>query len=388
MKISRKVWDKYIQTLRRLDDKAATELTNYYVRILGEGLSDDEISRRLTNMAYALATKYGEAASAASCEMYDAVAETSDVVVPPAMPAKTATYSETAKAINRAMSFSTNENVIGAVAGRLVKMAGVDTTMQNAIRDGAEWAWVPSGDTCAFCLTLASRGWLPASEEQIKGGHAEHIHANCDCTFAIRFDKNTQVEGYDPDELKRQYYAAEGSSSKDKINYMRRQKYAANKDTINAQKRAAYAKKKEVVIAYGRERGLLRITAVPASTITEKVNSGEYSLRLTRNQYNKHVAGTADYERYENSRRKKKLGPQGRLVISYEDAQEIIEKRSGTGIIKVRKDNTPLNIEWINCERIIGQYYDKGQWHDTTKCAIHHGKMGSHIVPMKGNNFD
>lgn len=47
---------------------------------------------------------------------------------------------------------------------RLVKRAGADTTLKNAQRDGAEFAWVPHGDSCAFCLTLASRGWQRASQ--------------------------------------------------------------------------------------------------------------------------------------------------------------------------------------------------------------------------------
>ena len=51
----------------------------------------------------------------------------------------------------------------------------------------------------------------------LKGGHAEHIHANCDCEFAIRFDHNTTVAGYDPDKYLAQYNAAGGD-----INKMRR----------------------------------------------------------------------------------------------------------------------------------------------------------------------
>ena len=45
--------------------------------------------------------------------------------------------------------------------------------LKNALRDGAEFAWVPNGDTCAFCMTLASRGWQRASKRAIKNGHAE-----------------------------------------------------------------------------------------------------------------------------------------------------------------------------------------------------------------------
>ena len=121
---------------------------------------------------------------------------------------------------------------------RLVKRAGADTTLKNAVRDGAEWAWVPHGDTCPFCITLASNGWQKASSKVLKGGHADHIHANCDCEFAIRFDHNTTVAGYDPDKYLKQYRDAGGD-----INKMRRVNYAANKERINAQKRAAYAVK-------------------------------------------------------------------------------------------------------------------------------------------------
>lgn len=119
---------------------------------------------------------------------------------------------------------------------RLVKQAGADTTPKNAIRDGAEWAWVPHGDTCPFCITLASNGWQRASKKALKGDHAQHIHAHCDCEYVIRFDSSTTVAGYDPDKYLEQYYAYGGD-----INAMRRAQYAKNKDFINAQKRAAYA---------------------------------------------------------------------------------------------------------------------------------------------------
>ena len=122
---------------------------------------------------------------------------------------------------------------------RLVKRAGADTTPHNAVRDGAEWAWVPHGDACPFCRMLASNGWQRASKNLLKKGHAQHIHANCDCEFAVRFSREFDVSGYDPEAYLRQYRDA-GSD----INKLRRIDYAARKDVINAQKRAAYAVRK------------------------------------------------------------------------------------------------------------------------------------------------
>jgi hypothetical protein len=84
-----------------------------------------------------------------------------------------------------------------------------------------------------FCLTLASRGWQEASKKAIKNGHAEHIHANCDCTYAVRFDKNTTVEGYEPEKYLEIYENAEGDTPEEKINSMRRIQYRNNKNQKN-----------------------------------------------------------------------------------------------------------------------------------------------------------
>ena len=185
--------------------------------------------------------------------MYDAIAELSGAAVPAALPAETATYSDVAKTVNGILKKSQNEDMLAQGVGRLVKMAGTDTILSNAYRDrprrrgskkkhsGAQVAWVPSGDTCPFCLMLASKGW---QNQTVWGAnnHSEHIHANCDCTYAVRFNNDLDVEGYDPDELRKEYYAA-GRTQDERLNTMRRENYAKNKDKINAQKREAYAKR-------------------------------------------------------------------------------------------------------------------------------------------------
>lgn len=240
MTITRSVWSKYIASLRKVNDEAARLAIRYLE-------THDTVTQAgvdaLIEYCYSLATKYGEAAAELAAQMYDALALATGASVAPAVPAATATMQETAKAVVGTMKTGNNEIVSSAV-GRLVKMAGVDTTMQNALRDGAEWAWIPVGDTCAFCITLASRGWQRASKKAIRGGHAEHIHANCDCTYAIRFD-DSEVEGYDPREYEEMYYDTDGKKPQDRINAMRREFYAQNKDEINAQKRSAYEKRKE-----------------------------------------------------------------------------------------------------------------------------------------------
>ena len=249
--ITAKKWKEYRDTLSAINKKAA-DLMQDYVLTHGFFLDQDMI-----DYAYSLSTKYGEASGALAAELYDFLAgywvqseshkktareseiwrQRSMVMrnIKPAVIAETATYDEVAKTV--VGTAKTSPSSIPNAIGRLVKQAGADTTLQNALRDGAEFAWIPSGDTCPFCIMLASLGWQKASKKAIKNGHAEHIHSNCDCAYAIRFSDQGGVAGYDPERYLEQYYAAGGD-----INAMRRERYAQNRELINGQKRAAYKK--------------------------------------------------------------------------------------------------------------------------------------------------
>lgn len=277
MQITANAWNEYITRLSRLNQKAG-QLMREYIDTHGTESTDDLIA-----YAYGLVTKYGEGSAELACQMYDAMAEAANAGVPAAEPAEPADYGEVARMVNA----TKNQNPANLPNGvsRLVKRAGADTTLKNAVRDGAEWAWVPHGDTCPFCITLASNGWQKASSKVLKGGHAEHIHANCDCEFAIRFDHSTTVAGYDPEKYLKQYRDAGGD-----INKMRRIDYAARKDAINAQKRAAYAARK----ASTNEENTA-IIKVKTSSSRQFVSE-----QLFQKHYDKHLSefGEISKERY------------------------------------------------------------------------------------------
>lgn len=238
MQISTKDWLNYINKLSSLNDAAAKQMQQY---VQQHGFGDRDA---LIDYAYGLVTKYGEGSAALSAQMYETIAEMSSKAVSPAVMAETASHNEIAKMVNGILKQSQNENVLINAVARKVKQAGADTTLQNALRDGAQFAWIPHGDTCAFCIALASRGWQNASKKAIRNGHAEHIHSNCDCTYAIRFDEKTNVAGYEPKKYLDAYNSATDSDDpKAKINAMRRAKYALNADKIRAQHRAAYEKR-------------------------------------------------------------------------------------------------------------------------------------------------
>ena len=235
MQITEKAWVEYITKMSQISQKAADLMQSWVQK---NGLEND---KALLDYTYALSQHYGQAIGALSCQMYEATAAAQGVIVPTAEVADLPDYGEVAKAVKGTQKKSPN-NIPGTIA-RLVKQVGADTTLKNAERDGAQFAWVPHGDTCAFCITLASRGWQYMSKKAMRNGHAEHIHAHCDCEYAVRFDGKSTVAGYDPDKYLEEYNNAGGD-----INAMRRIRYKENKEAINARKRELYAKRKAKTI--------------------------------------------------------------------------------------------------------------------------------------------
>lgn len=251
MYISTKDWKNYIDKMSKLNKAAADKIIEY-VQKNGFGNTDE-----LIKYANAVVMTYGSGSAALAAAMYDATAEAAGAFYDPAEPAPLPEYGEVAKTVMGTLKRSQNVNELAGAVSRLVKRTGADTTLQNAYRDrptkkygkkkntGAQVAWVPMGDTCPFCLMLASNGW----RNQTVGGqqHAEHIHANCDCNYAVRFNENSGVAGYDPDRYKEMFDELDGDTWSEKVNAMRRKQYAQDNDRINAQKREAYALKKNAI---------------------------------------------------------------------------------------------------------------------------------------------
>lgn len=254
MYLSSKDWQAFINTLSKINTAAAKAMAKY-IHMNGYGNNDE-----LIKYAYEIAEYYGTASGAVAAEMYDAIAALEGVAVPPAEVAPNPAYSDVAKAVNGTLKQSLNVEMVSSTVGRMVKQVGQDTLVQNGARDGAEFAWIPSGDTCAYCIGLAANGWVKISKRSMRKGHAEHIHSNCDCSYMVRHTSDTEVQGYNPDKYwdmlqnaadKQDLdedidYLRYKNMNHDVINALRRENYAKNKDKINAQKRSAYEKRKEL----------------------------------------------------------------------------------------------------------------------------------------------
>ena len=237
MTITSSQWTDYINKLSTLNSRGSKLVQDWIDK---HGTEDVDA---LIDYCYKVVARYGTASAELTASMYEAIAQAEEVFIQPAELAEIASYGDAAKAVQGSLLQSPSGQLVKQAVSRQIKLASADTLAKNALRDGAEWAWIPSGDTCPFCLMLASQGWVKASQKALKNGHCKHIHANCDCTYAVRFDSSTTVAGYDPDRYLADYEGAEGKKPREKLNAMRRERYEANKGKINAQKRAAYAKK-------------------------------------------------------------------------------------------------------------------------------------------------
>lgn len=83
-----------------------------------------------------------------------------------------------------------------------IRRAANRCVAHNVSKDPAKpwYARVPRGETCGFCLMLASFGFYAKTE-----GAADHAHDGCDCRIVPGFPGETKVRGYDPDGMYERY---------------------------------------------------------------------------------------------------------------------------------------------------------------------------------------
>ena len=120
-------------------------------------------------------------------------------------------------------------------------------------------------------------------------------------------------------------------------------------------------KYERMYVAGYRPMNVGRLTkAETKDIINKKISSGEYSTKLSVQQCDKHIEGTAQFEAYKTSRLEKGGNPQSILTITPEKAQEIILQKHGTGNLHLAKNGKIKDSEMIVCDEIIGKYYGGG----------------------------
>lgn len=246
-RIGAEAWKRYQEAHAKLRGDAAAKLEEFFDSLPWDAEPNRSL-RLLCEFADQLLFEYGTADATLSAALYDELMQGAAPMAELAeLPSSRIVAQNMADAVGKATSTESARALVGGEMQRLVKRCGVETMRQNAIAHDTMWAWVCIGDSCAFCRTLGSQGWVEASKAVRAGTHAEHIHGNCDCEFVVKAPGDElDVDGYDPDALLDEYENADGMNSKERINAMRRADYTQEfADKRNARRRELYRAARE-----------------------------------------------------------------------------------------------------------------------------------------------
>lgn len=206
MEIPSSLLDELTREVNALSEAAQRQASIAIGQVIAEWDGEDVADLRTAAFAVldALLSTYTDLSAARAAEFYDASREAQMVrrkyraVVDSRRDPKA-----TEGAIRAIVQFAADGDV---ERFRREALDRVDTEMRraanqcvayNAGRDPAKplYARVPVGETCGFCLMLASFGFQYTSESA-----ASHSHRKCNCRVVPSFGEAT-VRGYDPEQM-------------------------------------------------------------------------------------------------------------------------------------------------------------------------------------------
>ena len=180
------------------------------------GMTRDEV----VELATRIAQKYSYLGCELGAQWYDLCSELAGLEVDPAYLPEV-DVGELEGRAQAAFGRSQGSSLIGEVFNyylqnqieRSIRMTGDANLWRDYERGtaGGRWARVPVGDTCAWCLMLASQGAWYLSEETAKGIDPGHYHDGCDCVAVYHADPDS-IAGYTKlAKYKGMYYDAENA---------------------------------------------------------------------------------------------------------------------------------------------------------------------------------
>lgn len=179
-----------------------------------------EVRDGLIELMKALVNEYGDVASAAAAEWYEQVRadDVSGSYKPVSgyrVPDKQ--IEGTVRAASRHLFKGNPEltmQILGGALQRYITGQARTTIERNSLRDSKAkmFARVPRGArTCAFCLVMASKGFVYTTAEA--AGEMRKYHDDCDCQIVPSFSLTSpKIDGYDPDALYKVYETARNAA--------------------------------------------------------------------------------------------------------------------------------------------------------------------------------
>lgn len=227
-----------IQSFGNVTNQLREAAVDEFMEYVYDGMTAEEV----IDAAATIAAKYSYLGCELGAQWYDLCSELAGVDAEPAELPEV--DEETIKGRTRNAFEKSQQPTVQAVFNDFMQNIINDsirtTGSANLWRDyergiaGGRWCRVPVGDTCAWCMMLASQGAWYLSEESALGASPDHYHEGCDCKAVYHADAES-IQGYsDLVKYKTMYYDADNYR---RANASGREKYPEElSDRVNAAK--------------------------------------------------------------------------------------------------------------------------------------------------------
>lgn len=204
-----KVADVTVEQLHDYNDKLSavrSEAGNYFKKLVREQdlfkHGEEAQKSAIYHTAVKAVNSFSDAAGSAACDFFDAHvtgAQPSSIAPQPWF-IKRRLYEDIEKyAKTHKLGDDEFMRLLAEEVGGEVVQHANRTTIHNAVKNNLRYARVPFGNSCAFCLMLASRGFVYKTETTA-GEDKGHYHARCRCKI-VAGKKDTKIGDHNPEKL-------------------------------------------------------------------------------------------------------------------------------------------------------------------------------------------
>lgn len=194
----------YARNLTSICNSAAAELNRNLATLPSMGAEQQRLA--IQQIVRNIMNKFGLSAQELGAQWYEYAAAQAGVNVNAALISELDTQAIEEYAVQLIDGYLDDEQLTQLIQDS-IKEAARQATIENLDRDSslerrarrparAGYARVPVGETCAWCLMLASLGYWYRSEETALGLEPDHYHAGCDCV-AVPYTEPDDIGGYD-----------------------------------------------------------------------------------------------------------------------------------------------------------------------------------------------
>lgn len=204
-----------ITSFNNVKSQLVEAATDEFLEYIYDGITPEEV----IDIAASIGQKYALLGAELGAQWYDLCSELAGIDADAAEVAEV--DAEAVDAKTRATFERSQQPTVQAVFNDLMQNLVNDSIRQtgeaNLWRDyerglaGGRWCRVPVGETCAWCLMLASQGAWYLSEQSALGQEAGHYHDGCNCVAVYHADPDS-IRGYENlGKYKAMYYDADNT---------------------------------------------------------------------------------------------------------------------------------------------------------------------------------